>query len=74
MIVDMAERIAALTDTPSEDTQKNQTDIQAKDAETKAADTDDNAEAPHEGNAEVDEKAAEILAKMARYISIPEED
>lgn len=74
MITDMAERIAALTDTPSEDTQKNQADIHAKDAETEAADTDDNAEAPHEGNAEVDEKAAEILAKMARYISIPEED
>jgi len=75
MIVDMAERIAALTDTPSEDTQKNQPDIEAKSAETEAADTDDNAEAPHEGNAEVDEKkAAEILAKMARYIRIPEED
>lgn len=74
MIVDMAERIAALTDTPSEDTQKNLEDIQAKAAEAEAADTDDNAEAPHEGNAEVDEKAAEILAKMARYISIPEED
>lgn len=74
MIVDMAERIAALTYTPSEDTQKNLEDIQAKAAEAEAADTDDNAEAPHEGNAEVDEKAAEILAKMARYISIPEED
>ncbi len=74
MIVDMAERIAALTDTPSEDTQKNQPDIEAKSAEVEAADTDDNAEAPHEGNAEIDEKAAEILAKMARYISIPEED
>lgn len=75
MITEMAERIAALTDTPSEDTQKNQTNIEAKAAETEAADTDDNAEAPHEGNAEVDEKkAAEILAKMARYIRIPEED
>lgn len=74
MIVDMAERIAALTDTPSEDTQKNLEDIPAKAAEVDAADTDDNEEAPHEGNSEVDEKAAEILAKMARYISIPEED
>lgn len=74
MITDMAERIAALTDTPSEDTQKNQTDIQAKFAETDAADTDDNEEAPHEGNSEVDEKKAATLAKMARYISIPEED
>ena len=74
MITDMAERIAALTDTPSEDTQKNQPDIQAKAAEAEAADTDDNEEAPHEGNSEVDEKAAKLLAKMARYISIPEED
>lgn len=74
MITEMAERIAALTDTPSEDTQKNLEDIPAKAAEVDAADTDDNEEAPHEGNSEVDEKAAEILAKMARYISIPEED
>ena len=74
MIVDMAERIAALTDTPSEDTQKNLEDIPAKAAEAEAADTDDNEEAPHEGNSEVDEKAAKLLAKMARYISIPEED
>lgn len=74
MIVDMAERIAALTDTPSEDTQKNHDDIVAKAAEVAAADTDDNEETTHDGNSEVDEKKAATLAKMARYISIPEED
>lgn len=64
MIDDMAERIGVLVDA-----QKNDNGITAKAAAAEAANSDDNAEATHDGNAEVDEKAGEdTLQRMARYI------
>lgn len=67
MIDDMAERLGVLVDA-----QKDNEDITVKaKSDAKAADSDDNAEATHDGNAEVDEKAGEeTLARMARYIGI----
>lgn len=65
MIDDMAERIGVLVDA-----QKNDNGITAKAAAAEVADSDDNAEATHDGNAEVDEKAGEdTLQRMARYIN-----
>lgn len=67
MIDDMAERLGVLVDA-----QKDNEDITVKAAsDATTADSDDNAEATHDGNAEVDEKAVEeTLARMARYIGI----
>ena len=67
MIDDMAERLGVLVDA-----QKDNEDITVKaKSEAKTADSEDNEEAPHEGNSEVDEKAGEeTLARMARYIGI----
>lgn len=65
MIDDMAERIGVLVDA-----QKNMEDIIAKAGEAEAAKTDDNEEATHDGNSEVNVKAGEdTLRRMARYIN-----
>jgi HK97 family phage prohead protease len=65
MIDDMAERIGVLVDA-----QKSMGDIIAKAGEAEAAKTDDNEEATHDGNSEVDVKAGEdTLQRMARYIN-----
>jgi len=67
MIDDMAERLGVLVDA-----QKDNEDITVKaTSEAETANSEDNKEAPHEGNLEVDEKAGEeTLARMARYIGI----
>lgn len=65
MIDDMAERLGVLVDA-----QKSMEDIIAKAGEAEAAKTDDNEEATHDGNSEVDVKAGEdTLQRMARYIN-----
>lgn len=70
MIDDMAERIGALMPA-DDDTQKNNEGIDIKSDDEVIDQTDDNAEATHDGNAEVDVKEiAEALARMTRYISI----
>lgn len=70
MIDDMAERIGALMPA-ADDTQKDNEGIDIKGDDDVIDQTDDNAEATHEGNAEVDVKGiAETLARMTRYISI----
>lgn len=70
MIDDMAERIGALMPA-ADDTQKDNEGIDIKSDDEVIDQTDDNAEATHDGNAEVDVKGiAETLAKMTRYISI----
>lgn len=67
MIDDMAEALGVLVDA-----RKDNEDITVKaTSESETADSEDNKEATHEGNLEVDEKAGkETLARMARYIGI----
>jgi hypothetical protein len=67
MIDDMVKRIAVMM--PEDAEPKSDTGIDVKQANEADADSDDNEEAPHEGNSEVNEKADATMARMAKYIS-----
>ena len=67
MIDDMVKRIAVMM--PADESPKQATGIDVKQADEADADSLDNEEAPHEGNSEVREKADATLARMAKYIS-----
>lgn len=70
-IKDLAKRLDVLIAPIDNEPQSVEADTDAKAAEAVAdADEDDNAEAPHEGNAEISEKANAMLAMMARYIEL----
>jgi len=66
MIDDMVKRIAVMM--PADEAPKQATGIDVKQAEAADADSEDNEEAPHEGNSEVREKADAVMARMAAYI------
>lgn len=66
MIDDMVKRIAVMM--PADEAPKQDTGIDVKQANEADADSEDNEEAPHEGNSEVNEKADATLARMAAYI------
>lgn len=66
MIDDMVKRIAAMM--PADEAPKQDSGIDVKQADEADADSEDNEEAPHEGNSEVREKADAMLARMAAYI------
>lgn len=67
MIDDMVKRIAVMM--PADEASKDNAGIDVKQAEAADADSEDNEEAPHEGNSEVNEKADATMARMAKYIS-----
>lgn len=67
MIDDMVKRIAVMM--PADAEPKSDTGIDVKQADEADADSEDNEEAPHEGNSEVREKADATMARMAKYIS-----
>lgn len=67
MIDDMVKRIAVMM--PAGEAPKQDTGIDVKQAEATDADSEDNEEAPHEGNSEVREKADATMARMAKYIA-----
>lgn len=67
MIDDMVKRIAVMM--PADEEPKQDTGIDVKQADEADADSEDNEEAPHEGNSEVREKADAVMARMAKYIS-----
>jgi HK97 family phage prohead protease len=67
MIDDMVKRIAVMM--PADTEPKSDPGIDVKQANEADADSDDNEEAPHEGNSEVNEKADATMARMAKYIS-----
>ena len=67
MIDDMVKRIAVMM--PADAEPKSDTGIDVKQADEADADSEDNEEAPHEGNSEVNEKADATMARMAKYIS-----
>jgi len=67
MIDDMVKRIAVMM--PADEEPKQDTGIDVKQADEADADSEDNEEAPHEGNSEVNEKADATMARMTKYIS-----
>jgi len=70
LLGEMAQQVADLM-TSVDDAHKDYEDIDIKSDDEVIDQTDDNAEAIHDGNAEVDVKAiTETLARMTRYVSI----
>lgn len=67
MIDDLVKRIAVMM--PADESPKEDTGIDVKQAEEADADSEDNEEALAQGNSEVREKADATLARMAKYIS-----